>query len=80
MFRSTGSYEPDPADNCINAAPWVRFDPQALTSLTLSAWGLVVPETMFRSTGSYEPDPAAPPQGGFLSLLFRSTGSYEPDP
>ena len=35
MFRSTGSYEPDPL-SLVKILVFLCFDPQALTSLTLN--------------------------------------------
>ncbi len=55
MFRSTGSYEPDPS-HLFNIGPADCFDPQALTSLTKLAVTVIVRISVFRSTGSYEPD------------------------
>ena len=56
----------------------MRFDPQALTSLTEEGGLAAAPPSKFRSTGSYEPD-----QNLLYAVAgyerFRSTGSYEPD-
>ena len=76
-FRSTGSYEPDLSISIL-LYPISGFDPQALTSLTLSRFIQCGPVHMFRSTGSYEPDRKAL-GNGTSKKKFRSTGSYEPD-
>ena len=54
-FRSTGSYEPDLVVD-LGKVTGERFDPQALTSLTVTTNFAPKSVVWFRSTGSYEPD------------------------
>ena len=78
QFRSTGSYEPDPADASAHWYALLRFDPQALTSLTAFILASSCFLCQFRSTGSYEPDQCKDCEYK-KHYAFRSTGSYEPD-
>ena len=94
MFRSTGSYEPDPYSIFVTWAEaavsihrlitfndfiTVCFDPQALTSLTRKIYS-----ALFRWNG-FDPQALTSLTRPYIPLytadwLFRSTGSYEPDP
>ena len=77
MFRSTGSYEPDPLDAKMSSQV-NSFDPQALTSLTGDGKATILEVSSF--------DPQALTSLTFYRwkrsrfvCKFRSTGSYEPD-
>ena len=76
-FRSTGSYEPDP-DNIPFKGSQNRFDPQALTSLTVGI------EFVHNPGNGFDPQALTSLTGWLYAAKhccsrFRSTGSYEPD-
>ena len=78
MFRSTGSYEPDPDhERCFGSSE--SFDPQALTSLT------GIPNGDFQLHHGFDPQALTSlthtgTTHASNTIQFRSTGSYEPDP
>ena len=77
MFRSTGSYEPDPL-SLVKILVFLCFDPQALTSLTLNK------AVVAKMLEGFDPQAltsltSKPANKKPYQKRFRSTGSYEPD-